>query len=351
MAMTKHNKNAKSKKRVLKKKSLRKTKRKNSKNSKRGGNFSSSAFYNKFKEGHKNVKNALMDTIELKEGEDALSEIIGRIAFLPILVGFYIVQMIIFTLPDSLYAAFTQRSDNSYYGGSIFRDGNALTHKNPCQGNENETVVVKGWGMGLETHDEIYVCKNNKINYLESIARTRINRYISRIGMKQLRYKRKYHLLAALYNVPDTFDKLKTLLDDASQNNPKLKKYITDNLSDLNDVVKTRYADIVKALKNAVKHYCVTNNNDQELSEVCEPYNQEQKTNNQEQTTNNQEQTTDNQEQTTNNQEQKTNNQEQKTDNKEQISTNKNKNTEGFMEGVKVFLLPTLKEMGKYINA
>ena len=91
----------------------------------------------------------------------------------------------------------------------------------------------------------------------------------------------------------------------------------------MNDVVKTRYADIVKALKNAVKHYCVTNNNDQELSEVCEPYNQEQKTNNQE----------------------------QKTDNKEQISTNKNKNTEGFMEGVKVFLLPTLKEMGKYINA
>lgn len=308
--MTKHNKNAKSKKRVLKKKSLRKTKRKNSKNSKRGGFFSTSAFYNEFKKGDKNVKKTLMNTIELKEGEDGLSKIIGIIAYLPILFGFYIVMMIIFTLPPSLYAAFTQRSDNSYNGGSIFRDGKALTHvsKNPCQGNENETVVKKGLGMGLETHDEIYVCENNKINYLESIARTRINRYISRIGMKQLfRYKRKYHLLAALYNVPDTFDKLKPLLDDASQNNPKLKKYITDNLSDLNDDVKTRYADIVKALKNAVKHYCDTNNNDQELSEVCEPYIQEQDSN--------------------------------------------NENTEGFMEGVKVFLLPTLKEMGKYINA
>ena len=321
--MTKHNKNAKSKKRVLKKKSLRKTKRKNSKNSKRGGNFSSSAkkyskkFYNKFKktaiEGHEGAYKAVMN-IKVKEGEDPLSEIIGEIMLPFVRLAFYIYMMIILILPQSLIKStkhtMFEKSDNSYNGGSIFRDGKALTHvsKNPCQGNENETVVVKGLGMGLETHDEIYVCKGNEIDVLESIARTRINRYISRTGMKQLfKYKRKYHLLAALYNVPDTIDELKPLLDDASQNNPKLEKYITDNLSDLNDDVKTQYAAIVKALKNAVKHYCDTSNNDQELSEVCKTYNQEQDSN--------------------------------------------NENTEGFMEGIKVLLLPTLKEMGKYINA
>lgn len=321
--MTKHNKNAKSKKRVLKKKSLRKTKRKNSKNSKRGGDFSSSAkkygnkFYNKFKEtaieGNEEAYKSVMN-IKVKEGEDPLSEIIGEIMLPFVRLAFYIAMMIILILPKSLIKStkhtLFEKSDNSYNGGSIFRDGKALTHvgKNPCQGNENETVVVKGLGMGLETHDEIYVCKGNEIDVLESIARTRINRYISRIGMKQLfKYKRKYHLLAALYNVPDTFDELKPLLNDAAQNSPKLEKYITDNLSDFNDDAKTQYAAVVKALKNAVKHYCDTNYNDKELSEVCET-----------------------------------------------VDLNQDsdiENNEGFMKGVKVFLLPTLKEMGKYINA
>jgi hypothetical protein len=329
--MTKHNKNAKSKKRVLKKKSLRKTKRRNIKNSKRGGDFSGSAkkyskkFYNKFKENiikdHKQAVKGTMkmieDGLEVKEDEDPLTILVGLVGTVAspfIGLGFYIAFMIVVSLTTSLFIStkhtMLEKSNNSYNGGSIFRDGKALTHvsKNPCQGNENDTVVVKGLGMGLETHDEIYVCKGNEIDVLESIARTRINRYISRIGMKQLfKYKRKYHLLAALYNVPDTFDELKPLLDDASQNNPKLEKYITDNLSDLNDDVKTQYAAIVKALKNAVKHYCDTSNNDQELSEVCKTYNQEQDSN--------------------------------------------NENTEGFMEGIKVLLLPTLKEMGKYINA
>ena len=330
--MAKHNKNAKSKKRILKKKSLRKTKRKNSKNSKRGGDFSSSAkkyskkFYNKFKDtiiednkqAIKGTMKMIEDGLEVKEDEDPLTNLAAFIGvFISPFVGLavYMGFMIVIALTHSLVRGVThtmfEESDNSYNGGSIFRDGKALTHvsKNPCQGNENETVVVKGLGMGLETHDEIYVCKGNEIDVLESIARTRINRYISRIGMRQLlKYdKRKYHLLAALYNVPDTFDELKPLLDDASQNNPKLEKYITDILSDLNDDVKTQYAAIVKALKNAVKHYCDTNNNDQELSEVCKTYNQEQDSN--------------------------------------------NENTEGFMKGVKVLLLPTLKEMGKYINA
>lgn len=219
--------------------------------------------------------------------------------------------MIVIGLTHSLVRGVThtmfEESDNSYNGGSIFRDGKALTHvsKNPCQGNENEPVVVKGLGVGLETHDEIYVCKDNKIEILESIARTRINRYISRSGMSQSRLfgsvKREYHLLAALYNVPDTFDDLKPLLDEASQNNPKLEKNITDILSKLNDDDKIQYAKIVNALKNAVIHYC--NKNDQELSEVCKTYKQG------------------------------------------------NVNKEVIMKGVKVLLLPTLKEMGKYINA
>lgn len=329
--MTKHNKNAKSKKRVLKKKSLRKTKRKNSKNSKRGGDFSSSAkkygnkFYNKFKETfteeHKQavegINKMVEDGLKVKDDEDPLTTLMGLVGIIaaPFLsaalyIGFMIVIGLTHSLIKSTKHTLFEKSDNSYNGGSIFRDGKALTHvgKNPCQGNENETVVVKGLGMGLETHDEIYVCKGNEIDVLESIARTRINRYISRIGMKQLfKYKRKYHLLAALYNVPDTFDELKPLLNDAAQNSPKLEKYITDNLSDFNDDAKTQYAAVVKALKNAVKHYCDTNYNDKELSEVCETVDLNQDSN--------------------------------------------IENNEGFMKGVKVFLLPTLKEMGKYINA
>lgn len=326
--MTKHNKNAKSKKRVLKKKSLRKTKRKNSKNSKRGGDFSSSAkkygnkFYNKFKETfteeHKQavagIKKMAEDGLEVKDDEDPLTILMGLVGIIaaPFLtaalyIGFMIVIGLSHSLIKSTKHTLFEKSDNSYNGGSIFRDGKALTHvgKNPCQGNENEPVVVKGLGVGLETHDEIYVCKDNKIEILESIARTRINRYISRSGMSQSRLfgsvKREYHLLAALYNVPDTFDDLKPLLDEASQNNPKLEKYITDILSKLNDDDKIQYAKIVNALKNAVIHYC--NKNDQELSEVCKTYKQG------------------------------------------------NVNKEVIMKGVKVLLLPTLKEMGKYINA
>ena len=309
--MAKHNKNAKSKKRILKKKSLRKTKRKNSKNSKRGGNFSSSAknIYKDVKEEWKKFNRKVSSDSKRLELKDIILIPVGEILKTGIFIAFYILYRILPALYE--YA----RSDNSYNGGSIFRDGKALTHvnKNPCQGNKKETVVVKGVGMGLETHDEIYVCEDNNIKILESIARTRINRYISRIGMQQLlRYKRKYHLLTALYNVPDTFDELKVLLKDASQNKsiPETKyKKLYDVLNNVDDVDAELYKDIVKALKNAVKHYCNTNNNDQELSEVCKTYN------------------------------------------REQISTNKNKNTEEFMEGVKVLLLPTLKEMGKYINA
>lgn len=283
--MVKHNKNFKSKKKQsLKKKALRKTKRKGGKKSKKGGDdFSKHRNYiwDLLLEGQQGFeKNDKGNCIENDLCATALVygvlSLIG-LAIMEILIGLVAGTLAAYDMTRTeTYDAYGRRIGGR--GGSIFRDGKALTHvsKNFCQDLVDDNVYThKSRGM-LETHDEIYVCNGEgKIKILESIARTRINRYISRKGLKQgLGYSRKFHLLKIIYNLPDTYAKLIKMMNRGNITNNKLNeemnRMIEKSNQQITHVHEEMYKNVVNALKDAVTYYC-NNSEDNNLKNVCNP--------------------------------------------------------------------------------
>jgi hypothetical protein len=336
--MVKHNKNFKSKKKQsLKKKALRKTKRKGGKKSKKGGNDT----FNRFVKWKNEVRKNMTKNMEWKEStslSDFVSDLFGSFFGAPlavILFSIYVLLVIVGSLGIALKVvsenftteeldAYGQRTGNRIMGGSIFRDGKALTHVSNklCEDVDNDNVFThksRARGM-LETHDEIYVCNNKdgKIKILESIARTRINRYISRKGLKQgLGYSRKFHLLKIIHNLPNTYADLNAMINtetNANTLNDKTREKIETYKKQMDSVIEKTpeineiYENVVTAIKDAVKYYC-KKTQDSNLKNVCDSFTNDEKY--------------------------------------KKLDDNENKN---IREGLKTLINPTIKEMVTYVR-